>query len=221
MSVTEGDRSSTRFNEETTMQLRTIAIISVGLSAAIMMPLEAAQPALAAAAQQRVHEIDRPPPTTVAKPPTQVVPRGPRRDLEPVHGSVSRPVITEPAATTDMCCVSDMGWKMVASSEFDIRGEGVPGHQVKVNVTLDNGGSRSRVANKQATVGEDGIWQVRWIEVSTEDLKSGSFIEINALQVFPATRVREDDREVAALPVYLRYRVPSRRNGGAAVRGGG
>ncbi|MGY1424456.1 hypothetical protein [Lysobacter sp. A289] len=198
------------------MQPKTMAVISIGLSVAMMMPLHAAQQTQAEgpvmrAANPQLQQIQ----------PVQKLQRAPRRgDLELVPGQLSRPVITDPTDTSNMCCAQNYGSSVWASSEFDIHGEGVPGHLIKVRVDLNNDGSSYRVANKWTTVGEDGLWKVRWIEVSTKKLKGGAFIEINADQIFPATEVRQPDGVAKAKPIRLEYRIPSRPAMGAASSSG-
>lgn len=196
------------------MQPKTIAVMSAGLVTAMMMLPQAVS---ALGGQEGMRKADGPQPMTpLTQPPLERVVRGPKSgDLEIAPGFMPQPVITDPESTRDMCCVEQFGLKVRASSSFHVHGEGVPGNQVKVAVHLKNGGSSSLVGDMRATVGEDGLWRTGRVEVSSEDLKSPAFIELNVLQVFPATRVHEPDKEVAGQPVSLRYRIPRRRNGGA------
>ncbi len=230
------------------MQLQNKVLMTLGIFAAMAMPLQAAQPAQPSAATQDASQrtVQQKSPKSkrmVAEPgkarsmqkqselssPTaiqQVSPKLRRQpDLQLAPGQFERPVITEPVSNSDTCCMSGRRWSgdnLKIETEFDVAGTGLPGHRIKVWAYFHNDGSKSLIKSSSATVGADGRWKARFFKLTSPDSAASAFIEITATQYFDPTRVREPEGEGHAVPVILKYRAPpSRPNGGAAASTGG
>ncbi|MGV8942032.1 MAG: hypothetical protein ACOH1P_10930 [Lysobacter sp.] len=199
-------------------------VLALGVLAAASLSFTTAQGAQAAAATQDGSPAARSS-MSVQERNVELVQRPLKleaRKLEPVAGQLTPPVITDPVSGP-ACCATEWGDKLKATTEFDVSGEGLPGHLVRVRANFTNGDSTTQIKNERVRVGSDGHWTVRRFKASTSDLVRGSQqIEINATQYIPATRVREPDGEAHAVPVILRFNEPRRRGpaGQAASSGG-
>lgn len=234
------------------MQLKTTAFIASGLLGAMMMPIQVAYATPLVGAMQDVPRHAMPQvkqrvnpklPTAkraqkraskeadnsssmkmeLANPPLREVTRKPMaRDLKLVGGQFTPPVITDPTSGIACCASGYHGIPIRIKTEFDVSGEGLPGHTVKVWANLENNGARSLIKHTRATVGDDGRWRAMGFKVSSDDMDTASgFVEINATQIFPATEVRQPDDEAHAEPVILKYRTPKTPPMGAASSSGG
>lgn len=190
-------------NEVYIMQMKLLASITLGLSAAMALPVPAAQKS-----QKGAVQVQTPASPRVMQQDNSRIRELP--SLQPAAGLHARPVITSPVSDFRACCAKWLGDKIEMSAKFDVEGTGSPGNKVRVRVDLHNGDSTYSIKNERVTVNPQGHWRLRWVKVSSPDMNTNSgFIEINATEYFPATQVRTPDAEAHAKPVNLSFRTPA------------
>lgn len=137
--------------------------------------------------------------------------------LERVGDQLTPPIITDPAGGY-ICCASNGSQGEEVNANFEVSGEGLPGHTIRVRAALDNSGNITQIKNTRTTVADDGHWKVRGFSLQMSGVWTNSaVIEVNATQYFDATEVRQPNGEAHAEPVYLRFRTPKRRPMGQAA----